>query len=89
MIHPLKSPDVYTLLKKNWLWKSVYGSSHGTHHGYDSHVPLVISRLEAKPKTLNFGAYTVDIPASIAEILGLSYPKTIDGRPLPVDFEYR
>ena len=89
MIHPLKSPDVYTLLKKNWLWKSVYGSSHGTHHGYDSHVPLVISRLKAKPKTLNFGAYTVDIPASIAEILGLSYPKTIDGRPLPVDFEYR
>ena len=29
MIDPVKSPDVYILLKENWLWKNDYGSSHG------------------------------------------------------------
>ena len=89
MVDRLKSPDVYVLLKKNWIWKSVYGSSHGTHHSYDSHVPLIISRNKSKNKSVDLKAYTVDVPVAIAEILDIDYPKSVDGKPLEVNFIYK
>ena len=89
MVDRLKSPDVYVLLKKNWIWKSVYGSSHGTHHSYDSHVPLIISRNKSKNKLVDLKAYTVDAPVTIAEILDIDYPKSVDGKPLEVNFIYK
>lgn len=89
MVNPLKSPDVYILLKKNWLWKSSYGSSHGTHHDYDSHVPLLISKNNSIKKVIDSDVYTVDVPVSIANILGIDYPKNVDGKPLYIQFEHK
>ena len=88
MVHPKKSPDVYVLLKENWLWKRDYGSSHGSHYDYDSHVPLLISKNNLVMKKNSSNVSTVDIPVTIAKILGVNYPDNVDGIPLKVDFIY-
>ena len=87
MIHPQKGPDVYVLLKENWLWKRSYGSSHGSHYDYDSHVPLIISKNNISKDYINSTVHTVDIPITIANILDLNYPKNVDGKPLYLQFE--
>ena len=89
MIHPEKSPDVYVLLKENWLWKRDYGSSHGSHYDYDSHVPLLISKNNLVMKKNSSNVSTVDIPVTIAKILGINYPVNVDGIPIDVDFHYK
>ena len=86
MIHPDKSPNVYVILKENWLWKSDYGSSHGSHYNYDSHVPLIMSKSSTAAKKISSSVRTVDIPATVAEILDLKYPDNIDGEALSVEF---
>lgn len=86
MIHLDKSPDVYVILKENWLWKSDYGSSHGSHYDYDSHVPFIISKNNTAAQIIPSSVRTVDIPATIAEILDLKYPDNIDGKALNVEF---
>ena len=87
MIHPQKGPDVYVLLKENWIWKRSYGSSHGSHYDYDSHVPLIISKNNISKDYMNSIVHTVDIPITIANILDLNYPKNVDGKPLFLQFE--
>ena len=89
MIHPIKSPDIYVLLKENWLWKRDYGSSHGSHYDYDSHVPLLISKNNLFMKKDSSAVSTVDIPVTIAKILGVNYPVNVDGIPIEVDFFYK
>ena len=89
MIHPQKGPDIYVLLKENWLWKRSYGSSHGSHYDYDSHVPLIISKNNIIKNYINSTVHTVDIPIAIANILDLDYPKNVDGIPLNVQFQYK
>ena len=89
MIHPQKSPNVYVLLKENWLWKRGYGSSHGSHYDYDSHVPLIISKNNLVVKKNSNIVNTVDIPVTIAKILSFNYPGNVDGIPIEVDFHYK
>ena len=89
MIHPDKSPDVYVLLKENWLWKRSYGSSHGSHYDYDSHVPLLISKNNLVMKKNSNNVSTVDIPVTIAKILGVDYPVNVDGIPIEIDFHHK
>ena len=89
MIHPDKSPDVYVLLKENWLWKRSYGSSHGSHYDYDSHVPLLISKNNLVMKKNSNNVSTVDIPVTIAKILGVNYPVNVDGIPIDIDFHHK
>ena len=86
MIHPTKSPNVFVLIKENWLWKDDYGSSHGTHYDYDSHVPFIVSRFNNIPRVENKNLFTVDIPVTIAKYLKLDYPNELDGNPIPLKF---
>ena len=86
MIHPTKSPNVFVLIKENWLWKDDYGSSHGSHYDYDSHVPFIVSRFNNIPRVENKNLFTVDIPVTIAKFLKLDYPNELDGNPIPLKF---
>ena len=86
MIHPTKSPNVFVLIKENWLWKDDYGSSHGSHYDYDSHVPFIVSRFNNTPRVENKNIFTVDIPVTIAKYLKLDYPNELDGNPIPLKF---
>ncbi|MEC7854605.1 MAG: hypothetical protein VX924_04515, partial [Candidatus Neomarinimicrobiota bacterium] len=82
MIDPFKSPDIYILLKENWLWKNDYGSSHGSHYDYDSHVPFMVSKYNILKVADNSRVNTVDIPVSVAKYLNVDFPKNLDGLPI-------
>ncbi len=58
------------------------GTSHGTPYRYDTHVPVVLWGENFKGKRVERTVYTVDIVPTLAKILGLSYPKTVEGTPL-------
>ena len=87
MIHPTRSPDIYVILKENWLWRSTPGTSHGSHYSYDSHIPLIFSKKGIKHSIQNKSVYSVDASPTIAKYLGLKYPKDIDGRALNLNFD--
>ena len=87
MIHPTRSPDIYVILKENWLWRSTPGTSHGSHYSYDSHIPLIFSKKGIKHSIQNKSVFSVDVSPTIAKYLGLKYPKDIDGRALNLNFD--
>ena len=81
--HPKKSPDLYILQEKYWLFRTPYGSSHGTPYEYDTHVPLILARANQTSVTVSTRVATVDLAPTIAEILKIPVPITLDGIPLP------
>lgn len=58
------------------------GTSHGTPYRYDTHIPLIFMGWNLKHSSINREVHSVDIAPTLARILGLKYPKTVDGTPL-------
>ena len=85
MVHPEKSPDIYLIPKKYWTWKYPQGSSHGSPYDYDTHVPLIFARAGQKAKIKSVRVKTVDIAPTVAKILKIDFPKSIDGKVLNLD----
>jgi len=61
---------------------SATGTSHGSPYRYDTHVPMVFWGKGIKSGKVSREVHTVDIAPTIAQYLGLSYPATVDGKPL-------
>ena len=85
MVHPQKSPDVFLIPKKYWTWKYPQGASHGSPYDYDAHVPLIFARAGQKAKIKLVRVKTVDIAPTVAKILQIDFPKSIDGKALNLD----
>ena len=79
MLHPYKSADIFPLLTPRYLYKSPYGTSHGTPYDYDTHVPLIFSQKHFKSSYINIPTATVDIAATLARLLKIEVPKFCDG----------
>ncbi|OYU26657.1 MAG: alkaline phosphatase [Burkholderiales bacterium PBB2] len=84
--HPEVSAPVQFVIKPNWLFSSrVGGSSHGTPHRYDQHVPILswgpawVGRGEVKTPV-----EVVDIAPTLAQILRVPAPAQSQGKPLPL-----
>ena len=83
--HPEVSAPVQFVIKPNWLFSSrPGGSSHGTPHAYDTHVPI----LAWGPQWVGRGEVTqpvevVDIAPSLAQLLHVKAPAQAQGKPLP------
>jgi predicted AlkP superfamily pyrophosphatase or phosphodiesterase len=58
------------------------GTSHGSPYRYDTHVAMVFWGKGIKSQKVSREVHTVDIAPTIAQYLGLSYPATVDGKPL-------
>ncbi|MBF8248648.1 MAG: alkaline phosphatase family protein, partial [Bacteroidetes bacterium] len=58
------------------------GTTHGTPYKYDTHIPVVFMGWGLKPARVNREIHSVDVAPTLAKILGLKYPKTVDGAPL-------
>ncbi len=86
MVHVENSPDIYVILKENWLWNSKTGSSHGSHYSYDTHIPLIFSKNGIEGYKIDDPISSVDVSPSIARYLGAKYPKDIDGSALKLKF---
>jgi arylsulfatase A-like enzyme len=80
MIHPENSPDFFVILKRGYLYRSPHGTSHGTPYDYDTHVPLIFSKIDFKREINNSKRETVDIAPSIANLLGVDIPTYCDGK---------
>lgn len=82
MIHPFKSPDIFSIPSYGYLFRGPYGTSHGTPYDYDTHVPLIFSRKEFRKKKDSSNKETVDIAPTIAKYLGIKIPEYCDGKPI-------
>jgi hypothetical protein len=58
------------------------GTDHGTPYSYDTHIPIVFWGMKLKPGKIARPAYTVDIAPTLARMIGVRAPKSVDGRPL-------
>jgi len=83
-MHPVKSPDLYTLIEEGWLFRHPYGTSHSTPYDYDSHAPLVFSHSSFTKTILADSVATVDIAVTLGDILGVKPTNKVDGKSLLV-----
>jgi arylsulfatase A-like enzyme len=81
--HPDRGPDLYVVFEKYRLVTGYrQGTTHGSPHDYDRHVPLVFWGGGIEPGTRNEMASTVDIAPTLAAILEVDAPDDLDGRVL-------
>jgi arylsulfatase A-like enzyme len=83
--HPDVSGDVQYTLKANWKFGlRSNGTTHGSPHAYDTHVPILLygpawigkGRIDKRVEV-------VDIAPTLAELLGVAPPAAAQGRNLP------
>ena len=79
MIHPHKTPEIFPIVTKGYLYKSPYGTGHGSPYDYDTHVPLIFSHIHSQRFLNATPQATVDIAPTIAQILGVQIPEYCDG----------
>ena len=79
MIHPDKSADVFVIAAEGYLYRSSYGTSHGTPYDYDAHVPLLFAREGRKKRHIGLHAETVDIAPTILDLLDIQTKINLDG----------
>jgi hypothetical protein len=76
--HPERSPDLF--LQLEWgLLSRTSGTTHGSSWEYDTHVPFVLVWPGAEPAKVAEPASTVDLPVTIAALLGVATPRDLDG----------
>ena len=56
------------------------GTGHGTAYDYDRHVPIVLMGAVIRPGTYGLDSGPEDIAPTLAQILGLEYPREPDAR---------
>lgn len=79
-----RSGDVIVALQPGWISKSYEkgGTTHGSSHNYDTHVPLIFWGGEVEQgKTYN-RVNIKDIAPTVSSILGISFPNGCSGNPL-------
>ena len=83
--HPERSGDVALVLHPYVLLSgSPVGTSHGSPHDYDTHVPLAFLGAGVAPGRRAEPAATVDLAPTLARWLGVTPPEGLDGRILDV-----
>jgi predicted AlkP superfamily pyrophosphatase or phosphodiesterase len=64
------------------LTSSKTGTTHGSPYRYDTHIPILFWGSGVGYATVAATAYSVDIAPTVARLLGIAYPTTVDGEPL-------
>jgi len=84
--HEDRSPGIYVVFKEHRLMMgSSHGTTHGSPHDYDRHVPLVFWGRGIGAGTVETDVSTVDIAPTLCDLLGIEIPGIIDGRSLAAD----
>ena len=76
--HPERSPDLY-VVEKEFLVGNLTGTTHGSPYHYDTHVLALIRWPGAKPSSVSERIHTVDLPVTLASLLGVTTPEALDG----------
>ena len=81
--NPARSGDVAFRLQPGYLPNYMEkGSTHGSGHNYDTHVPLIFYGWHIPKQTVNSPVYTVDIAPTISDLLKITEPSACIGIPL-------
>ncbi len=59
------------------------GTSHGSPYRDDTHVPIVFFGRNIKAGGLDRKVHTVDVAPTLAKMLGVAYPASVEGVPIP------
>ncbi len=59
------------------------GTTHGSPYRYDTHVPVVFFGKNVKAGRSDREVHTADVAPTLAKMLGVSYPASVEGVPLP------
>jgi hypothetical protein len=80
---PERSGDAFLVPRPNVLmhWDPARGTNHGTHHDYDTHVPLVFWGTGVRAARVDAASTPYDLAPTLAQALGLALPDAI-GRAL-------
>jgi len=84
--HEERSPDIYVVFKEHRLMMgSSHGTTHGSPHDYDRHVPLVFWGRGIGAVTVETNVTTVDVAPTLCDLLGIEVPRNLDGRSLAAE----
>lgn len=76
---PGRAPNLRPQLVSGHLYYPGQGTSHGTAHAYDTHVPLVLAGPGIAPGVIHQRVHTVDLAPTLAALIGLAPPEDVDG----------
>ncbi|HJS73909.1 MAG TPA: alkaline phosphatase family protein [Vicinamibacteria bacterium] len=76
--YPDRSPDFFVQFEEG-LIDDPAGTTHGSPYRYDTHVPGIIVFPGVAPASVGTPIETVDLPVTLALLLGLDPPKDVDG----------
>lgn len=79
---PDRSPHLILQLKPNYVSYQGMGTSHGSVYGYDTRVPIIFAGAGIRPATIEGPALTVDVAPTLADLIGVVPPPSVDGRSL-------
>jgi hypothetical protein len=82
--NPIRSGDVITELRADYFFElgSNDRTTHGTAYAYDSHVPLLFYGWGIPVQEINTPVFTIDIAATIANLLKINEPSASIGIPI-------
>lgn len=79
-----RAGDVLLLPRPFYLWapgaEAPYGSAHGSHYRYDTHVPVAFWGAGVRAAVVREAADLIDIAPTLANLLGVGAPACADGR---------
>jgi predicted AlkP superfamily pyrophosphatase or phosphodiesterase len=80
------SGDLQIALKPYWMFSSgTTGTTHGSPHSYDTHVPILLYGPAWVPAgRVDTNVEVKDIAPTLARILGIPAPSASEGKPLPM-----
>ncbi len=81
--HPERSADIQYVLKPYWIGGGRVGTTHGSPHSYDSHVPLAFyGPAWVKAERIDSRVQIADLAPTLAAILRIPPPAAAEGRAL-------
>ncbi len=79
--HEQRSGDLEIVFDPYWM-RAVDGTTHGTPHNYDAHIPLVFMGPGVTPGRYHQPTALNDLAPTVAAMLGVAVPSGADGRVL-------
>jgi len=76
---PGRAPNLTVQLKSGYLYYPGRGTTHGSAHAYDTHVPLILAGPGIAPGVIDQRVHTVDLAPTLAALIGLTPPEDLDG----------
>ena len=76
---PGRSPHLMPQLKPLYQYYPGRGTTHGSAHWYDTHVPLILAGPGIGAGVIEERVYTVDLAPTLAALLGIPTPANLDG----------